>query len=387
MPAQPLDTDLYNLKSNETNMSPEELALFPFLPEASAYVKELDFSMDSLMTSIAFESTRRRGFQRLMEAFEGEVSKPSFENEKEMLAELLSYPYARILVSCFNEPAFTRRYALAEAKAAHTLLKKAVEKNTAYALDIGKEFGITAFEKEGSVRIYFSDYISCSIPMRDISWKLINRPLEKGYVTIQRDEFVRLLQEAIRKNIESTLPIQNIPEDIQQACAAQIAELSEKYDSQKKNSMDDDFGEVEFNLFPPCILKAISNVKVGVNLAHSMRFAMVAFLLNVGMSVDDVVGLFNVSPDFVEEKTRYQVAHIASNEYKTPACSTMQTYGNCIGKDKMCERIKHPLGYYSFQKFIAAENAAEGDASENAVENAGENVVDESGKKQPEATE
>ncbi|MCL2141709.1 MAG: DNA primase regulatory subunit PriL [Methanimicrococcus sp.] len=381
-------------------MSPEELAHFPYLPEALEYAGELDFSIESLMTSIAFESTRRRGFQRLMEAFEGEVSKPSFENEKEVLAELLSYPYARILISCFNEAAFTRRYALAEAKAAHTLLKKIMDKDPAYVLNISKDFGITAFGKDEYIRIHFSDYIRYSISMRDISWKLINRPIEKGYVTVQRDEFVRLLQEAVRKNIESSLPIQNIPEDIQNSCSVQIAELTEKYNSQKKSTDDADFGEVEVNLFPPCILKAILNVREGVNLAHSMRFAMVSFLLNVGMSTDDVVGLFNVSPDFVEEKTRYQVVHIAENEYKTPACSTMQTYGNCVGRDNFCDKIKHPLGYYSFKKFIAAENAAaentvvedaanENDVVENnEVENdAAKNAVGGNDKKQPKSKE
>ena len=342
----------------KATMSPEELALFPYLPEALDYVKALDFSIDSLMTSIAFESTRKRGFQRLTDAFDGEVSKPSsFGNDNEMLTEFLSYPYARILISCFNETAFIRRYALAEAKAAYSYLKKIVDKEPAHVLEIGKAFKITAFEKDGAIQIYFADYIRHSLSMRDISWKLINRPLEKGYVTVGRDEFVRLLQDAIRKNIENSLPIQDIPDEIKTACAAPLAELSEKYSSQKIQS-DDDFGEVEFTLFPPCILKAIASVKEGVNLAHSMRFAMVSFLLNIGMSVDDVVGLFNVSPDFVEEKTRYQVAHIAGNEYKTPACATMQTYGNCAGRDNLCGKIKHPLRYYSFKKFIAAENAA-----------------------------
>lgn len=39
-----------------------------------------------------------------------------------------------------------------------------------------------------------------------------------------------------------------------------------------------------------------------MNLAHSMRFAMTSFLLNVGMSVDEILNLFNISPDFDAEK-------------------------------------------------------------------------------------
>ncbi|MDY0267020.1 MAG: DNA primase regulatory subunit PriL [Methanimicrococcus sp.] len=340
-------------------MSPEELALFPFLTQASEYVEELDFSLDSLMTSLAFESVRRRGFERLLQTFEGNISKPSFGSEKEVLTELLSYPYARILISCVNEPAFTRRYALLEATAAYSILKKIMEKEPDFVLDIGKDFGISASQTEEQIRIYFSDYIRYSLSMKDLSWKLINRRMEHGYVTIQREEFARLLQEAIRKRIEKTLPIPNIPEEIKNALAEQIAELKSKYEEQRQNLGDADLGDVDFSMFPPCIHKSLSNVREGVNLAHSMRFAMVSFLLNAGMSADDVVSVFNVSPDFSEEKTRYQVEHIANNQYKTPSCATMQTYGNCFGKDNMCAKIRHPLGYYSALKFLAAQKKEE----------------------------
>ncbi len=340
-------------------MSPEELALFPFLTETSEYVEELDFSLDALMTSIAFESVRRRGFERVMQAFDGEVSKPSFGNDKEVLSELLSYPYARILVSCVNEPAFTRRYALAEATAVHSVLKKTVEKDPEFVLDIGKDFGVSAAQSDEHIRIYFSDYIRYSLSMKDLSWKLINRRMEHGYVTIQREEFARLLQEAVRKRIEGSLPIPEIPEEIREACSTQVAELKTKYEEQRQNLGDADLGEVDFSMFPPCVNKSLSNVREGVNLAHSMRFALVSFLLNVGMQTDDVVNVFNVSPDFSEEKTRYQVEHIANNQYKTPSCATMQTYGNCVGKDNMCAKIRHPLGYYSALKFIAAKRKEE----------------------------
>jgi len=351
-------------------MSPEELALFPFLTEASDYVKELDFSPDALMTGLGFKDTRRRGNERVLEAFGGEVSKPTFGSEEEAITELLSYPFARILVSCLNEPAFTRRYALAEATAAYTLLKKRADKEFDFILDFGKDFNILAYENGGRIQIYFSDYIKYSLSMRDISWKLINRPVEKGYVTVQKDEFIRLLQEAVRKRIEESLPIAEIPDDIRTLCEPQTTELKSRFEEQRQNLGDAELGEVDSGMFPPCIHKAISNVKEGVNLAHSMRFALVSFLLNVGMPVDDVVNIFNISPDFSEEKTRYQVEHIAGNEYKTPACATMQTYGNCIGKNGMCTKIRHPLSYYSALKFIAAKKKEEEEkfGKENSAE-------------------
>jgi DNA primase large subunit len=100
--------------------------------------------------------------------------------------------------------------------------------------------------------------------------------------------------------------------------------------------------------FPPCIKKMLEQVAANVNLAHSARFALVSFLIQINMSVDQIVGLFNTSPDFDPEKTRYQVEHIAGSsgtKYKPPSCATMATYGNCPGEDELCRRIRHPLGY------------------------------------------
>ena len=109
------------------------------------------------------------------------------------------------------------------------------------------------------------------------------------------------------------------------------------------------FKEVMPDCFPPCMVCALSNARTGVNLPHSMRFALTSFLLNVGMSAEGVIELFRASPDFDEERTKYQVMHIrgaTGTVYKSPSCATMATYGNCIGKETLCDRVSHPLGYY-----------------------------------------
>jgi len=55
---------------------------------------------------------------------------------------------------------------------------------------------------------------------------------------------------------------------------------------------------VEEGAFPPCIKKMLSLVAKGTNLGHSARFALVSFLLQINMSSDQVIALFNTSPDF-----------------------------------------------------------------------------------------
>ncbi|MBN1134662.1 MAG: DNA primase large subunit PriL, partial [Methanosarcinaceae archaeon] len=187
-----------------------------------------------------------------------------------------------------------------------------------------------------------------SSSMKDLNWKLVNRKLDSGNVHIAKEEFARLLQEAVRERILASLPM-DVPPDICRSCETYLIEIKEILESRKNVFGAGDFGAVESELFPPCIAHAIANVRTGVNLAHSMRFAMTSFLLTVGMSVQDVIDLFNVSPDFDVEKTRYQIEHIAGSSgttYTPPSCETMKTYGNCYGADELCKRISHPLNYY-----------------------------------------
>jgi DNA primase large subunit len=73
------------------------------------------------------------------------------------------------------------------------------------------------------------------------------------------------------------------------------------------------------------------------------------------MDITAIAELYARSPDFDAEKTMYQVEHITgrggtSTEYTTPACAAMRTTGLCISCDKLCEKINHPLSYYTAKK-------------------------------------
>ncbi|ERR1035437_1048632 len=344
------------------SMQTDKFAYYPFISEASIHVENLGISLDSLLNSRAFRIARVRGIERVKEALEGEIKKSHLFGETQALSELLSYPFARMLVACVNDPLFTRRYSLAEAKAAYNILKN--EKPT-FLLEFGKDFGISVEFKDTYFIMHFTDYIHFSNSLKDPAWKLTNRNFRAGKVSITKEEFARLLEEAIRERIEHFLPIPKVPEEVSNFCAPYVAEIKDQFEIQKKKFWATDFGIVEPEFFPPCIFHAIANVKSGVNLAHSMRFAMTSFLLSIEMSVDEILNLFNISPDFGTEKTLYQIEHISGstgNKYKPPACDTMRTYGNCIGKDRLCKKINHPLSYY--EKRIYLKNKENGNEIE-----------------------
>jgi len=345
-------------------MDEEHIALYPFASEVSAYVESLAISLESLLNAPAFRKARIRGMERVKQSIEGEIEKPLIKDENWLLSETLSYPFAQILVACVDDQLFTKRYALKEAEAASKKLEK---ETTDFLLEFGEDFGIQAEVEELQFIMHFTDYIRFSSSIREPIWKLTNRQLKSGMVSVTRKEFVRILQEAIRERIEKSFPIPKIPAEVSSFCAPYVAEIKDQFEVQKKKFGATDFGTVEPELFPPCISHALANVQGGVNLAHSMRFAMTSFLLSVGMSVDEILNLFNVSPDFDAEKTLYQIEHIAGatgNVYKPPACDTMRTYGNCVGKDRLCEKINHPLAYYEKKIYLKNKEKEKGKEKE-----------------------
>jgi DNA primase large subunit len=350
-------------------MQAEELAFYPFISEASTFVESLGVSLKSLLNSRAYRAARVRGIERAKQALEGEIRKSPLSGEAQILSELLSYPFARMLVACVDDQLFTRRYALAEAKAAYFSLRN---ENPVFLLELAEDFEISAEYRASYFSMHFTDYIRFSNSLKDPAWKLTNRQFRAGKVRITREEFARLLEEAIRERIERSFPIPEIPDEVSSFCAPYAAEIKDQFEVQKKKFGATDFGAVETELFPPCISHALANVQGGVNLAHSMRFAMTSFLLSVGMPVDEILNLFNISPDFDAEKTLYQIEHIAGatgNVYKPPACDTMRTYGNCIGKDRLCDKINHPLGYYERKIYLKnREKGKEGETKEGNKE-------------------
>ncbi|WP_445474078.1 DNA primase regulatory subunit PriL [Methanococcoides methylutens] len=334
-------------------MENRDLALYPFVSEASEYVKGQGISVESLISSRAFESARTRGKMRVLQSLELDIEKPLPPNSErgKILTELLSYPFARIVVSCIDDSFLIRRYALAEAEAAYNLL---TTEEAEFIQEFCIDFNITADiyknpkNQDKLFDLHFTDYIKLASSLREKEWKLVNRRMDSGYVRITKKDLSRLLQEAIRIRIQNSLPIE-VPDEICEECIPYSNEIKKIVEDKKSEFGIGELQEVDSELFPPCITQAIANVRAGVNLAHSMRFALTSFLLKIGMSVDEVVAMFNISPDFDDEKTRYQIEHIAGSSgttYIPPSCDTMRTYGNCNKPDRMCEYTKNPLNYY-----------------------------------------
>lgn len=331
-----------------------KFAYFPFVNDALKYVEALDFKLNELFSDRAFEQVRERGKERVLEAIREGIIKCECSDSIGAEKELLSYPVARILVSCINDNYLLHKYAHAEAESAYDLLKnppnflKEPDFFNIFLKELTDDLNIDAVLDSRSVIIHFTDYIRYASSFHDTKWKLINSKMNLGRVYLTKEEYFRIIQEAIRKRIESSLPLE-VPPEICAALDIYFKDICDSLSARKSEFSIEEFKEIMPDCFPPCMVRALSNVKAGVNLPHSMRFALTSFLLNIGMNAEGIIELYKASPDFDEERTRYQVMHIqgaTGTRYKSPSCATMITYGNCSGKEPLCERISHPLSYY-----------------------------------------
>ncbi|WP_424001473.1 DNA primase regulatory subunit PriL [Haloarcula salina] len=335
-------------------------ARYPFLEQSRAAVEAAAVDLGEVVATN--EAVTTRALERVETAItDGTIGEP----HRRTRVELLSYPVARVLVSLVDVHICTRRYAQAEAATAYERFTEefatTTELKSTQSARLDRDELLAEFDLASAVRaagdgfrVEVGAYLDLAADQRGDSWRLVNRALADGWVRVTAEELNVLLKQAIRHRVTEGLPFE-VPDAI-------AGELDEEVEYLQEILSDLDLTReidtVVPDLFPPCMKALLDQVQKGEHLEHHSRFAIAAFLTGIGMTTDEIVDLFQVNPGFGEEATRYQVDHIrgetSPTEYSTPACSTMQSYGDCVNKDDLCETISHPMGYYE-QKLDDAE--------------------------------
>ena len=331
-------------------MNTKLAAKFPFLSDASEMAAENGADIEKLLTSYEYEESRNRGLERLEDTIrDSEVSYVPLMKEYDRLIEVMSYPYARMIVSCIDDRFLTKRYALSEAVRMNRLLG---EEHQSTVNAVAKALGVNSDLDDDGLKMHFSDFLKFSTRIKSPEWKLVNTEMRNGYVILSHERFDRVLQNALQDRIESELPL-NVPDEYRDLLKRDIDHISMVL-AETKNRFNPGFsGELNKEHLPPCIRTLLANAQNGVNLPHSGRFAMVSFLHAIGMNSDQILTLFSQSPDFDESKSSYQIKHITgelngTDGYTPPECSTMKTNGICFDPDNLCnnEKVNHPLTYF-----------------------------------------
>lgn len=327
-------------------------ARYPFLAAARESVEAADVN---LATVVAREDAV---VQRAVARVEGAIQSGTVgEPHRRPRVELLSYPVARVVVSLVDEHVCTRKYARAEAATAYErftvdfsdgdgLKSTRTEQLTFDALLSEFDLARAVRKTSEGYRVAVGAYLDHAADQRDDEWRLVNRDLADGDVPLSEDELLVLLRQAVSHRIEEGLPF-DVPEPIAEPLAAELDSVRELL---ADLDLTRDIDTVVPELFPPCMKSLLDQVQKGEHLEHHSRFAIASFLTSIGMDTDEIVDLFQINPGFGEEATRYQVDHIrgatSPTEYSPPSCATMQSYGDCVNMDDLCEKISHPMAYY-----------------------------------------
>ncbi|MCP1661767.1 MAG: DNA primase regulatory subunit PriL [Methanocalculus sp. MSAO_Arc1] len=329
----------------EKQLDPLYRARYPFLKEASEIIAEQGITLETITNSSRGRIFLDAAVERIEEAVLGR-DKETWADKPDLLLDIISYALARVLISCSRNRSGIGSLARYEAKRALYFLQVA-EDNEDVRRMIYQELGIP-YSGSGSDYIDYTRYIELASGISGDQFRLVNRDLFNGMVMISVEEKDILLRERIRTLLTSQLPL-SIPDSV----CSQLAESVSRVDSILAEKAAIEYGEIDEAGFPPCIRHLHTTASEGKYLTHSGRFALTTFLHTIGMEMTAIISLFSGGGDFNLDVTTYQVEHITSHDtegYTTPSCATMKTHGICIGKNKQCETIRHPLNYYRKNK-------------------------------------
>ena len=335
----------------QTLLTKLDYAKFPFSSEASDYIKSRNIEPLEL-TRPELAPILERAMERVRQGvFSGRIAADLTQED----VDILAYPTALMVISSVGDDRTRRRYALAEAKRAYELLRYEIPEKllqiatASFGWDaklLERDVGETHFE----FGLHFAVYVRNAARIHDLRWKLVNRVLTGGYVLLPREDFARLLEEEVQaKVLEKTA---GVPVELPSELAARVDPLRSMLRARSQQLAADEMPHaVMASAMPPCMKNLLSLLQTTKHISHMGRFAMAAFLLNIGTSEEDLLKMFKAFSDFDERIARYQVEHIAGKrgsrrKYTAPNCATMRTHGVCVNPDQLCATITHPLSYY-----------------------------------------
>jgi DNA primase large subunit len=307
-------------------------AKYPFLKPALPLLKTYH------ITNLPQE-VRARAQERVLEAIErGEKGVlPKLANP---WVELLSFALSRALVLYVDDDWLRRRWALAEAARVERLLQSESDE---LLLHVINDLGLKVKKENGRWIMHFSQYLHLTKRLvTEPRWKLVNRLMDKGLVTLTRPEVIRLVREWLYDSFVQTKPVpvnwhpeeaKTIKEALQRRAAKTVAPAPSRE-------------------WAPCMVALRNRV---ADASHFGLFALAAYMSNRGYEVKEIVDVLRARSDFDERIARYQVEHIAGQrgshvKYRPPSCQSMKTHGLCIEDGKHCpNNIKNPTQYTNRQ--------------------------------------
>ena len=303
---------------------------YPFTELARRIVSEMKISFDNLDPVFI-----DRAIQRINQDVKGGVILNANSKLTRVLeADLVSFPVSKIIVALSPDSFLKKRFVSGEANA---LRKSLFVESDDTLSSLSSELGIDVVDG----KVHYKPYLKY-IPSDD-SYKLVYQELSSGYIKVNRSALIELIVTAFSRRLEKD--ISEKPKGLEHL-SVYLSEVS----VEKRASINYS-GPVDADAFPPCMKKLLADASAGVHLGHNARFALAAFLVNVGLDEEKIIDVFRGQDNFNERLTRYHVEYImgkkgSGSKRLPPSCDKMKVYGLCFNPDALCKKIKNPLGYY-----------------------------------------
>lgn len=341
--------NFYCLQLLSIKIGTADLAKYPFLNEASDYIRETHFDFQEFN-----RPEMKHIIERAADRLEREVAK-GLPDEKLTRhdIEILTFLVTLMMVKSLGmEPVF-RKHALLEAMRAEKFLTEDLmrerneQKKRLLLSSIFKElFGVDVGISEDDARFFkvkVTDYLMRASHFHEQEWKLINRLVHKGFVYLDADETVRLIRSELSELIYSRVKSMTLP-TLPETIKNKVNELSAKFAPQYYQ-----YRRYRTQEYPPCIKHALEVMNKGENLPHSARLMLATYMLTIGRSIEEIIVLFQNAPDYNEKVTRYQVEHLAGlrgsgTKYSVPSCQKLLTQNLCFATEE-CNGIRNPVQF------------------------------------------
>ena len=324
-----------------------ELAKYPFLQEASAYIQESKFDFAEFDRPEMIHI-----INRAVEKLENELKGKIYSNLDEYEIEIMTFLVSLLLIKSIGLEEVSKKCSLFEAMRVERFLstdlsiERSSQKKKLLVQKIFQELfniNIDVDSTSSICKLSIPDYLLRASKMYEQEWKLINRSVKDGYVYLDTDEAVRLIRNELSNLIYTRIKNMKVYE-VPILIKSKADELRKKYSGRYVYR-----NQFKILDYPPCIKHAMEIINKGENLPHSARFMLATYMLAIGKTEEEVIEIFKNSPDYNEKITRYQVEHLAGKKgshikYSVPSCDRLRSEDLCFAV-KECENLINPIQF------------------------------------------
>ena len=345
---------------------PVVMARYPFLPQAKPAIKEHmdanEVDLESLIDTDWLDAVRVRARVRLVESVVSKdidaTTSVDIHTPYGQMVECLSFLYAMVTVCASFDERLLGRWAEGEASRADHLWGQ-IEQPESFQRLAETYLSDVRMGEDGNWEVPMIDFIEICPKISGSYWRLPNRPLRNGWVTLSpgasensQERLSRLLKERIR--VQLIDECRERMERMDEAFAGRMAEEVGRIVGllQHQASTEVSFTSADEEDWPPCMREITTQLAQSVNINHVGRVFLASMSRVIGLSVDEAQAFFVNAPDYSADTTRYQLTHVYEHEYTPAGCPKLQINACCPitrgdAKSNLCNKewMNHPLKY------------------------------------------